>query len=231
MAKKKKKKRVLKIKNIILLLLIITSIVGLFYYALNMPVKNIYIKNNQIVSDEEILTTSGLDNYPPFLLLNKRSIKERLEKNKYIENAKITKKIGNIIEISITEYQPILLTKEGQIILSNGLQLENSYQLSDIPILINEVENEKIYKNFAQKLGTIDRNILRQISQIEYSPVSVDEERFLLYMNDGNLVYITLTKITKINKYDRIKDKLGNQLGIIYLDSGDYVEVKKQVTS
>ena len=52
----------------------------------------------------------------------------------------------------------------------------------------------------------LTENVLRQISQIEYSPVAVDEERFLLYMNDSNLVYITLTKIDKLNKYDKIKE-------------------------
>ncbi len=45
-------------------------------------------------------------------------------------------------------------------------------------------------------------------------------------MNDSNIVYITLTKINKINKYNRIKDKMNNKTGVIYLDSGDYIELK-----
>ena len=65
-----------------------------------------------------------------------------------------------------------------------------------------------------------------EISEIEYSPVNVDEDRFLLYMDDGNFVYVTLTKIEKMNKYNDIKDELMGKRGIIYLDSGDYVELK-----
>ena len=45
-------------------------------------------------------------------------------------------------------------------------------------------------------------------------------------MDDGNMIYITLTKIDKLNKYNAIKDKMDNQIGLIYLDSGDYVELK-----
>ena len=45
-------------------------------------------------------------------------------------------------------------------------------------------------------------------------------------MDDGNNVYITLTKIEKINKYESIFANLNGVKGIIYLDSGDYVEVK-----
>ncbi|MCI6266372.1 MAG: FtsQ-type POTRA domain-containing protein [Erysipelotrichaceae bacterium] len=227
MTKKKKKKRIFKIKNIIILLMILLLMVGLFYYAITMPIKNIYIKGNKIISDNEIMEISSLDKYPSFLLTKKSQLKKTLEKNDYIKEVKISKKLGNIIELTITEYQAVALTVDGNMILSNGTVLENTYNLTDIPIMINTIDENKTFKNFANKFGQINNNILRQISQIEYSPVEVDEDRFLLYMNDGNLVYITLTKINKLNKYDKIKDKLNGQLGIIYLDSGDYVELKK----
>ena len=47
-----------------------------------------------------------------------------------------------------------------------------------MPILINEIQNEEIYLNFTNKLTKIKPNILRQISQIEYSPIDVDKDRF-----------------------------------------------------
>ena len=228
MAKKKKKKRVLKVKNLMIIIIVIILIIGLFYYAITMPVENIYIKGNRIISDDEILEMSSLNEYPSFLLTKKKEIKTSLKKNPYIKDVKISKKLGNRIELEVEEYQVVALTKEEKIILSNAKELDNIYELNDVPILINEIENQKIYQNFARKFGQIDTDILRQISEIEYSPVSVDDERFLLYMNDGNLVYITLTKINKLNKYDRIKDQLSGQHGIIYLDSGDYVELKNE---
>ena len=80
--------------------------------------------------------------------------------------------------------------------------------------------------DFCKYFALIDNSIISKISQIEYKPNNVDKMRFLLYMNDGNSVYITLTKIEKINKYNSIKDQLGNNLGILYLDSGDYYEIK-----
>ena len=46
-------------------------------------------------------------------------------------------------------------------------------------------------------------------------------------MNDSNLVYITLTKIEKLNKYTSIYQEMEGKKGIIYLDSGDYIEVKE----
>ena len=218
---KKKKKRVLKVKNILILI-----IISIIYYALIMPIKNIYIDGNNILSDNEIIELSSLSNYPSFLLTKSTDIKNKLKSNPYIENVKIKKKLGNIIELHIKEYTPICINAN-QLILSNGNKLDNTYNLSDIPTLTNEIEDKKIYQKFVKKFTIIDKNILRQISEIEYQPVEVDKERFLLYMNDGNLVYITLTKINTLNKYNQIKDKLENHLGIIYLDSGNYVEIRK----
>ena len=223
---KKKKKRVLKVKNILILVLIILIIISIIYYALIMPIKNIYIDGNNIISDNEIIELSSLSNYPSFLLTKSTDIKNKLKSNPYIENVKIKKKLGNIIELHIKEYTPICINAN-QLILSSGNKLDNTYNLSDIPTLTNEIEDKKIYQKFVKKFTIIDKNILRQISEIEYQPVEVDKERFLLYMNDGNLVYITLTKINTLNKYNQIKDKLENHLGIIYLDSGNYVEIRK----
>lgn len=227
MAKKKKKKRVLKIKNICILLCLIILLTGITYYIITMPIKNIYVKGNKIISDDEILESASLYQYPSFLLTSKNSLKKDIKKNQYIKSVNISKKIGNIIEITIEEYQPIVIDKNENIIIENSDKLENIYNLTDVPILINEIANQEIYIDFAKKFSKIKTNILRQISQIEYSPIEVDEDRFLLYMNDSNLVYITLTKIEKLNKYNKIKDVLEGKTGIIYLDSGNYVELKK----
>lgn len=223
---KKKKKRVLKVKNICIILIILLLIIVSGYYLITMPIKNIYIKKNSIISDDEIIESANLYNYPSFLLTRKSQLSKQIKKNKYIKSVKISKKIGNILEITIDEYKSIAITKEGKIIIETGKTLENTYNLSDIPILINEISDKNIYNNFSNKFSKINTNILRQISQIEYSPIEVDPDRFILYMNDGNIVHITLTKIEKLNKYNKIKDALEGKRGIIYLDSGNYVELK-----
>lgn len=222
---KGKKRRVFKVKNILILLFLFLGIVGLVYYGLTMPIKNVYIKGNYILSDGEIMKISSLDEYPSFLLTSSKSIRDKILKNSYVKDVKISKKFGNVIELSVIEYSVVFIQQD-KIILSNGEQLDNTYNLSDVPTLINEVSDSKLYRRMSSKFGGVDRDILRQISEVEYSPVSVDDERFLLYMNDGNLVYITLTKIDKLNKYNEIRDKLDNRLGIIYLDSGNYVELR-----
>ena len=112
-----------------------------------------------------------------------------------------------------------------KVVLNNNSLTDNIYNLDYLPYVINDIDS--IYDSFVKNFNKIDNSILYRISQIEYKPNDIDEERFLLYMIDGNYVYISLSKIEKINKYNSIVASMKDQKGIIYLDSGDYVEIKK----
>ena len=219
-------KRKVSIKKIFTFLIVVTFFSLLFYFVLTFPIQNIYIENNSIVSDDEIIHLASLENYPSFLLTSSKEIQNKILKNSYIESVKIRKKFGNVITIYIKEYSVIAISLNDELILANGEKIQNVYNIYDYPVLINYISDEKIYFNFSKKFGMVDREILRQVSEIEYTPTSVDDERFLLYMNDGNLVYVTLTKIDKLNRYNDIRDKIGDKTGTIYLDAGNYMEIK-----
>ena len=101
---------------------------------------------------------------------------------------------------------------------------EKKSDITNVPILVNYV-TEKVYDLFVDKMKLLDRDIINRISEIKYDPNSVDEERFLLTMSDGNYVYITLEKIETMNNYVDIIKTFDNKKGILYLDSGEYFEV------
>ena len=216
----KVKKKKLKIRKIILFLILLILIVNFIYCLMNVRTKNIYVINNNIVSDKEIIDNAGLNDYPPYLFSFRYKLKQSLLNNPYIKEVKIKKRFLKIY-LDINEYKPICIYN-GKVLLENGGLLDNSYNISGLPIIINEIDLEEVSKYFSK----IDYNILHKISQIEYSPNEVDKERYLLYMVDGNSVYITLNKIEKINKYNNIISQMEEKKGIIYLDSGDYIELK-----
>ena len=222
---RKKKKRKLKVKRILLTFIVLFLIIYLGYYIIKLPINNIYIKGNSFIADDEILSLVDLKDDSSFLLTSNESLVRKIKNNKYVKNVKIQKKIGNKIIINIYEYKVLCIFSNNTVILENGQVLDNIYDLTDIPLLINDISDEKVLLNFSKKFANVNSNILRQISQIEYSPVNVDKERFVLYMDDGNVVYITLTKIYKLNKYNDIVEKMDGNNGIIYLDSGNYIEL------
>lgn len=220
----KVKKRKLKVKRIILLFVVISMIIILVYFIKQIPVQNIYILNNNIISDKEIIELSGLTNYPSFLEINNKNIKNKLLKNEYIKNVKIEKKLLFKIYITIKE-KKALANYNNKILLEDGSYIDNIYNIDSMPIITNDISS--INDKFINKFKLVNNDILLKISEINYIPNEVDKERFSLKMNDGNLVYITLSKIKKINKYNSIYSELEGRKGIIYLDSGDYVEIKE----
>ena len=221
--KRIKKVRKIKIKNVLIALFLLIFIILFICGILKAKISNIYIIGNDILTDKQIIEEAKLSDYPSFITTKSKDIKNNLLKNNYIKDVKITKKLPTKIYIEITENK-ILAIKDDGIILENNKIVENTYNITTAPTLTNDISN--VMKEFCKYFALVDNTILNKISQIEYSPNNVDKYRFLLYMNDGNEVYITLTKIEKINKYNDIKDQLGNNLGILYLDSGDYYEIK-----
>lgn len=205
----------------LLVILLILYIIGYNAYRIVMsPINNIYIENNKYLSDQEIIDIAGIRNYPSFILSFKYKIKNKLLKNEFIKSAKIKKKIGNTIIINVEENIPLFIYNNN-VILSDGKQVKNNeYKL---PLLTGILDSDMLIK-LSEKYQDINDEIRLMISEIKYDPNNIDKERFLITMNDGNYVYITLYKITSINEYLKILSKVENQKGILYLDSGNYFE-------
>ncbi len=218
----KVKKRKLKIKNILIFVFILILLISLVYYILHVRIKNIYITGNNIVSDKQIIEKAGIDTYPSYFLTLNYKIKNKILDNPYIKKVEIKKRPFKIY-INIEEYKMLALYND-KIILENGKYANNEYNVFLLPIVINNIDSK--IDDFSYYFSKVEDDVLYKISQIEYVPNEVDEDRYLLYMNDGNSVYITLTKIQKLNKYTSIVSKMEGKNGIIYLDSGDYIELK-----
>ena len=58
-----------------------------------------------------------------------------------------------------------------------------------------------------------------------YVPNEYDKDRFLLYLDDGNMVYLTLTKFKMLNYYEEVLPQLEGKKGILYLDSGNHFKI------
>ena len=223
------KKRVRKKFNFgkfILFILIICLIYFGIKYLCSIKTKNIIIVNNNYYSDEEIIETAGIEDYPKFITLSRKKIKNKLSSLDLIEDVEIKKEFGFVLRITIKEKKILYYIRsnnEYKVSDNKNYSLDN---VNGVPTLINYVP-EEVEKKFVTKLKEVDSNIINMISEIEYNKTSYDSERFLLYMDDGNEVYITVSRTNLLNKYVEIVTKLDNKKGILYLDSGNYFEIKK----
>lgn len=225
--KKRRVKRKFNFLRFFVFILIVGIISFSIYTLFKVKTRNIIVLNSKFYSDEEIIETSGIESYPKFITLSKSKIKKKLLELDLIEEVEIKKKLDFTLEITINEKKVLYYIRSNDTYrLSDG----KTYSLDNIvgyPTLINYIP-EDIEKDFYNKFKNIDTEIITLISEIEYSKTSYDKERFKLYMNDGNEVYITTDKVDKLNKYKSIVKKLDNKKGILYLDSGNYLEIKEK---
>ena len=224
---KKVKRRKFNIKKFSLFIFFLLCIIIGIYYLLKMPIKNIIISGTYYLSDELIIEASGIENYPSFIKTTKTSLEKKLKTIDIIKDVQIHKKWGGILEIEVTEKKILFVERStGKYILEDKTEEDLTYQINGIPTLINFVVDD-IKDKLIEKLSKVDYEVITKISEIEYSPTTYDEERFILYMNDENTVYITLNKIDEFKKYIEIKKQLEGKKGILYLDSGNYFEIKE----
>lgn len=224
---KRKKVRKLRYGRIFLLIVILIIIFCLISSILNISIKNIYIHGNNLVSDYEIIEIAHLEDYPSMFYEFGSSIEKRLEENIYIRKA-IVRKSFRRIDITITDNYPVLYNNNTKKTIFQDKR-END-KVYSVPILVNYVP-DTIMDDFINKFISLDIEVINRISEIKYDPNNVDSERFLLTMNDGNFVYLTLYDFDKMNSYISIYldiiSKYGQKRGILYLDSGGYFKIIK----
>ena len=228
MAKKMVKKRKLRVFRFLLLILILIGLFFGVYFYLHLPIYNVLIKNTEYVNDDYILEIAGIKNYPSYWLTSSKKIEEKLLKSPYIESVNVKRKFFNTFVININENRPLFYNQtDNSVVFENKVSLKVTNTMNfRIPRLLNYVPDNK-YNSFIKGMGNIKEDTLGKISDIEYQPNDYDKERFLLYMDDGNMVYLTLTKFEMINYYNDVLSQLEDRKGILYLDNGNHFQIKE----
>lgn len=223
---RKVKRKKLRITRVLLVLLIILILIFLGRLLIQMKVTGFYISGNTYYTDKEILDKTGLSSYPSFLLTTNRKVNSKIKNDKLIESIQIKKTLLGKFKVIINE-KKILFYNLGKnkSVVNDGEEI--SYYDKDSPVLVNSIDSKKIYNKFIKKMDKVDIDVLKNISEIKYDPNDIDEERFFVSMNDGNYVYLTLSKFSNINNYMKISRTLGDKNGILYLDYGNYFVPKE----
>lgn len=220
---KRVKKRKLNWKRVLILLLILYLIAMLLYTFFTMPIKNIYIKGTNLLTDNDIIEVANLKNYPAIFKISKSKLKKEISSLELVEDVDIKKTITGKLTITITEARPLFFNRTtNKVVLSNNKEVENNNYLG-IPTLINRVPTD-ILNDFIIALKEIDHDIIKMINEIEYDPnisndITIDEYRFLLRMNDSNHVYVNIINMERLNDYESVFATIGDLRGTVYLDS------------
>ena len=227
MAKKIVKKTKIKLLPCLIVLLFFVALSFGIYYFVQLPIQNLIVEGTNYLKDDYVLELAGVRDYPSFYLISTRNIEDKLEESPYIQKAEVKREFFHILVLDIKESKPLFVNNTNHtVVFSNKEEVPvlEEVDLFRVPRLINYVPDDK-YRSFIQGMADIDPDILGKISDIEYQPNDYDKDRFLLYMDDGNMVYLTLTKFDMINYYNDVLSQLENRKGILYLDNGNHFQI------
>ena len=219
---KKIKKRKIRYDRILIALIIVLIMAGFFTFLFNLKITNIIIKNNNYLTDQEIIELALISDYPKSLANSTQQIEQRLKTNNLIKDVKVTKKSLTQVYIEVEENRPLFYYNyNNQTVLLDGTNISDKYP---VPTVLNYI-TDTYYNEFINEMGKLELSVLNKISEIQFYPNDVDDNRFLLTMSDGNYVYVNISTFYKLNKYISIKENLPDKNGILYLDYGNNFEI------
>ena len=229
MAKKIVKKKKLKLIPFLIVLIVSGGLFFGVHLFMNVKTKNIIVKNTSYLNDDYILELANVIDYPSFYTLKTKKIENTLEESPYIKSVDIDRDFYNVLVFNVSENAPLYINNSTNMVVfedKSEVLASEAIDLFRVPRLINYVPDDK-YDLFIKGMSKINKDILGKISDIEYVPNEYDKDRFLLYMDDLNMVYLTLTKFERINYYNDVLSQLEEHKGILYLDSGNHFEIKE----
>lgn len=192
-------------------------------------IKVINVEGVEHVDEQEILKRSELNTETNIWTVTKKSIEQRIEKHPVVSNVEIRKKLPSTIEINVTEFERV-----GYVFQDNGyyLLLENGNMLSepqqptgDAPLLL-QFTDESYLQRMTEELKNLPKSILNLISEIYWNPAEEDENKILLYMNDGIMVDSSIRDFSeKMKIYPSIAAQIEpGSKGILHIGVGAYFE-------
>lgn len=207
---------------------ILTLIIFLLFllFSKSSRVFDVVVSGNNYIDEDDILHMAQVDdNYYlniPFI------IEPRIKKHPLIEDVKVSYLDGNIISIEIKEKKMIgySLNSDGlfEAILADGssfiIDSDEMYLISYVPLMGN-VGVEK-YDKFCKKIGELDSDIIKQISEITLYPFSYDADMYEFVMSDGNYCFVSLNDIDKIVEYYSISFNIDQDVGHACIYIGDF---------
>ena len=193
--KKKSSKKIIKIFSCLLLI----GVIAIF--AFTTPIFNITkieINGNSQVSNENIISISGIKKGENIFKFNS-SVIQNIKENQYIEDVKIKRKLPGTVLITIdernTKYQ-IKLINSYAYIDKNGYILEISSLKREVPVIVgfNVTENNLINK---KRLEIENLEKLNKIQKIMDAAKLIEIDKIITEINIENEYYLYIESQNK----------------------------------
>lgn len=172
--------------------------------------------------------TSGLSIDGSFWGFTAEDVKKELENIDSVEEAQISRKWINHVEIAIKEWQTVAYVENAgryNALLENGDVFSEEIIVPEnkAPIL-NGFGDEKIKDRMTKQLLKMDKGVYAQISEVIYTGSEIDQDSITAFMDDGYEVHASIPSFAeKMAYYEDIIAQLADyEKGVIDIEVGTF---------
>ena len=178
--------------NVSLIILIITAIT-LFLLSPIFNIENISIKNNEKLSQEEIISLSQIEKGTNLFKIRNTEIKNNIKENAYVDEVKVNRILPNTIEITVTERKVAYLLEYGS---SYAYIDEQGYILEISSANITDKIKIRGYKTTEDNIKPGNRLIKEDLNKLNDVVIITNTAK-----NSGINAQITSINIENQNEY------------------------------
>ena len=198
--------------------------------------KTIKFSGNQMVSQEDLLKSSKIDekDYTLTTFINGGNhIRNMKASSPWINNLEMAYQFPITFQVKVKEYGVLAYLHEGgqyYPILTNGEIISDPTAADSLPethILI-EFSDKKLIKEFALQIEKVPASVKKNIKTVQLTPSKVTPDLVTLTMHDGNKVLVPISHIAKkLPYYKGIQSQLEEDVpSVVDMEAGifSYVE-------
>ncbi|WP_077300389.1 cell division protein FtsQ/DivIB [Virgibacillus pantothenticus] len=198
-------------------------------------IRTIQVAGNSFLNDDEVVKQADLVKNENIWTIDTEVTESKLKDSPIIASAKVSRKLPWTVSITIDEYELVGYKQQETTyypVLGNGTTLQsmgkNTYN-GDAP-LIKGFNKEAYLHRMTNELEKLPETIRKLISEVHWTPEKENNDKIMLYMNDGFVVDARIPNFAEsMDIYPSIVSQLDEESeGIIHIGVGAYFESFKE---
>lgn len=192
-------------------------------------VKAVSVRGNNYLSKALVEKSANVEINDLFYLQFPSVIEARIEENGLVESASVQLLHDNIIEIVITEKQPIGYRYDEEVptvLFTDGSVIDLTSELmsvvSRIPF-ITGFNEENATHLLTTGFKDIDPERIEEMAEVIQYPLSYDPEAIEIRMRDGGIFFTNYFSLMLVNDYPKLSKLIKNKENCLYADNGNTV--------
>ena len=211
-------------------------IMSVYFLTPLATMKTIEFSGNQMVSQEDLLKSSKIDekDYTLTTFINGGNhIRNMKASSPWINNLEMAYQFPITFQVKVKEYGVLAYLHEGgqyYPILTNGEIISESTAADSLPETHISIEfsDKKLIKEFALQIEKVPASVKKNIKTVQLTPSKVTPDLVTLTMHDGNKILVPISHIAKkLPYYKGIQSQLEEGVpSVVDMEAGifSYVE-------